>query len=85
MNEYLLLVAYDVFVFLEGLPARDRKLLRNRFVKITDWPSQFSDFKEHDSSGRALDVHVCGRYAIRYWEDFADKHLKILEVSFADR
>jgi hypothetical protein len=85
MSEYRLLVAYEVFEFLEGLPAKDRKKLRGSFLEINDWPSRYSDFKEPDDTGRHLDVHICGRYAIRYWEDFADRHVKILEVSFADR
>ena len=34
MNEYTLLVAYEVFVFLETLSKRDRQVLRNRFVDI---------------------------------------------------
>lgn len=85
MTPYRLRVAYEVFEFLESLPARDRRPLRERFVQIADWPSRFSDFKEADERGRPLDVHVCVRYAIRFWEDFADRHLKILEVSHADR
>ena len=68
MNEYKLLVAYEVFQFLEALPKRERQLLRDRFVSITAWPAQFSDFKEPDSTGRNLDVNLCGKLAIRYWD-----------------
>ncbi len=85
MRDYRLLVAYEVFEFLERLPAKDRKALRDRFVEINSWPSIFSDFKEPDDTGRQLDVNLHGRYAIRYWEDFADCQVKILEVSLADR
>lgn len=84
MSDYRLLVAYEVFEFMERLPARERKKLRDRFVEINDWPSRHSDFKEPDAAGRQLDVHICGQYAIRYWEDFADRHVKILDVSLAD-
>ena len=85
MSDYRLPVAYEAFEFLETPSSKDRKRLRDRFLQINSWPSEYSDFKEPDSTGRALDVHICGRYAIRYWEDFADRHLKILDVSLADR
>jgi hypothetical protein len=85
MSDYKLFVAFEAFEFLERQPKRDKELLRNRFVAIRDWPARFSDFKEADSTGRNIDVHLCGRFAIRYWEDFADRHLKILDVTLADR
>ena len=85
MNEYRLLVAYEVIEFLEGLSKRDQQVLRDRFVKINAWPSDFSDFKESDSTGRNLDVHLCGKFSIRFWEDFADRQVKILDVTLADR
>jgi hypothetical protein len=85
MSDYRLLVAFEVIEFLERLPERDRRVLRDRFVRIIDSPSGFSDFKESDSTGRSLDVHLCGKFAIRYWDDFADRHLKILDVTLADR
>lgn len=85
MSGYRLLVAYEVIEFLEKLPRSDQRLLRNVFVDINEWPSRFSDFTEPDSTGRNLDVHLYGKFAIRFWEDFADKHVKILDVTFADR
>lgn len=85
MSEYRLLIAYEVFIFLEKQPSRERKRLRDSFVQINAWPAKYSDFKEPDETGRFLDVHICGRYSIRYWEDFADRHVKILDVSMADR
>jgi hypothetical protein len=47
-------------------------------------PTGFSDFSESDASGRRVDVHVFGRFAIKFWDDFADRHVKILDVHFAD-
>jgi len=84
MSDYKLLVAWQVIEFLEKRTPRERKQLRDRFVAIAEWPARYSDFKEADATGRQLDVHICGRYAIRFWEDFADRHLKILDVCFAD-
>jgi len=82
---YRLLIDYEVIEFLETLPRKDRLLLRNRFVAIQDYPRRFSDCTELDSTGRRVDIHICGKYAIKFWEDFADRHLKILDVHLADR
>ena len=81
---YRLLIDYEVIEFLETLPRKDRLLLRNCFVAIQDYPRRFSDYTETESTGRRVDIHICGKYAIKYWEDSADRHLKILDVHLAD-
>ncbi len=53
---YRLLIANEVLEFLDGLRQRERLLLRARFVQIADFPENFSDFQERDSTGRSLDV-----------------------------
>lgn len=85
MNDYTLLVSWQALQFLERLPPGQRKRLRDRCVAICGYPANFSDYRETDHTGRYLDVHVCGRHAILYWEDFTDRHLKILEIRNADR
>lgn len=65
--------------------AADRRRLMKRFLEIAASPGQFAEYEERDESGRRLDVNVCGDYAIAYWDDFADRHLKILEVAPAGR
>jgi mRNA-degrading endonuclease RelE of RelBE toxin-antitoxin system len=82
---YRLLIANEVLEFLDGLRHRERLLLRARFVQIADFPENFSDFQERDATGRALEVNLCGKYAITYWTDFADRDVKILRISNADR
>jgi mRNA-degrading endonuclease RelE of RelBE toxin-antitoxin system len=82
---YRLLIDYEVIEFLETLPRKDQRLLRNRFVAIQGFPGQHSDYTEYDSTGRSVDIHVCGKYAIKFWADHADRHLKILDVHFADQ
>ena len=82
---YRLLIDYEVIEFLEALPRRERLLLRNRFVAIREQPRTYSDFTEPDDVGRRVDIHICGRFAIKYWEDQADRHIKILEVHPADK
>lgn len=82
---YRLLIDYEVIEFLETLPRRERLLLRNRFVTISDQPRAHSDYTEPDETGRPVDIHICGKFAIKYWLDHADRHIKILEVHLADR
>ena len=82
---YRLLIDYEVIEFVESLPRRDQRFLRNRLVAIRDDPRRFSDYTEPDNTGRPLDIHICGKYAIKFWEDHTDQHVKILDVHFADR
>ena len=82
---FRLLIDYEVIEFLETLPRKDQHLLRHRFVAIRDAPSRHSDYVESDSTGRRVDMHICGKYAIKFWEDHADQHVKILDVHFADK
>ena len=63
---YRLLIDYEVIEFLETLPRKDRLLLRNCFVAIQDYPRRFSDYTETESTGRRVDIHICGKYAIKY-------------------
>ncbi|HUZ06893.1 MAG TPA: hypothetical protein VMV89_05330, partial [Candidatus Paceibacterota bacterium] len=82
--KYRLLIDYEVIEFVWALSPKDQRLLRNRFVAIQDYPQRFSDYIESDSAGRRVDIHICGKYAVKFWEDHADRHIKILDVRFAD-
>ncbi len=83
--KYRLLIDYEVIEFLETLPRKDQKLLRNRVVAIQNYPQKFSDYVESDNTGRRVDIHICGKYAVKFWEDHADRHIKILDVRLADK
>ena len=85
MTPYKLLISYDVVEFLESLKKSERLLLRKRFLEITDYPRRYSDYTEPDDVGRPLDISICGRFAIKFWEDHSTMHLKILDVHLADR
>ncbi len=82
---YRLLIDYEVIEFLETLPRKDQRMLRNRFVDIQGFPRRYSDYTDSDSTGRPVEIHICGKYAIKDWIDHADRHLKILDAHFADR
>ena len=83
--KYRLLVEMGVIEFLDALPQRVRQSLRNRFAQILKHPGDCADYSAKDESGRELDVHVFQGYAIFYWDDFADRHVKILAFHNADR
>lgn len=83
MNQKLL-VDFEVVEFMASLKRADQLFLRKRFLEIRDRPSHHSDYREHDETGRPVDINICGPYAIKYWADFADRHVKILDLHLAD-
>ena len=84
MSDTRLLIAIDVFEMLRTRREVEQRNLLKRFREIAAFPSNFSDFVEYDASGRRVDVHIFGKFAIKYWDDFADRHVKILELRLAD-
>lgn len=83
--EYRLLIDIEVIEYLHTLPSSVRRRLFRHFQAIKEFPSAHSDFRETDASGRNLDVSVCANFAIFYWEDFADRHVKIMALMPADK
>lgn len=82
---YRLLVDFEVVEFMATLKRNDQLLLRQRFLAIQEFPSRYADYQEQDDTGRPVHISICGKFAVKYWDDFADRHLKILEVHLADR
>ena len=85
MSDFRLLIDLDVYEFLRRLPRRDQEALLKRFREIAAFPGRFCDFAEPDTAGRQVEVHVLGKFAIKFWNDFADRQVKILDLHFADR
>lgn len=84
MSGSRLLIAIEVLDFLRTLRANEQRALLARFREIAEYPSNFKDFSERDSAGRSVGVHVFRKFAIKFWDDVADRHLKILDLHFAD-
>jgi len=84
MSDARLLIDIGVFEFLRNLKKKEQVELLRLFRAIAAFPSNCSDFVEHDAAGRRIEVHVFERFAIKYWNDFADRHVKILDIHFAD-
>lgn len=84
MSDARLLIDIEVLEFLRTLRTKEQIKLLKHFREIAAFPARFSDFVERDSAGRRVDVHIFGRFAIKFWDDFADRHVKILDVHLAD-
>ncbi len=71
--------------FLPQQPApRERQQLLEQFNNIRSYPERFSDYQETGTDPYTVEVHVFRRYAIKYWIDVNDKHVKILDIHLAD-
>jgi mRNA-degrading endonuclease RelE of RelBE toxin-antitoxin system len=82
--KWRLFLEIEAIDYLSSLPARDERMLRQQLRKIQEFPDNSSDFDESDEKGRLLDVSLCEGYAITYWADFADRHIKVLRIGPAD-
>jgi hypothetical protein len=85
MPSYRLLIDYDVIEFIEALPKQVQRALRIRLGEIRDFPANFSDYSERDLAARRVEISICSGFAIKYWIDHADRHIKILDIHSADR
>lgn len=83
--KYRLLIDYEALDVLASLKKPVQRLIHQRLRQIQELPSHCADYEERDPTGRPLHVSVVGDYAITYWEDFADRHVKVLEIARADR
>lgn len=79
-----LLLDSEVVEYLELVDASERRLIWKRLREIAGTPDRFADYHERDARGRNLAVHVFHGRAILYWDDFADRHLKVMEITNAD-
>ncbi len=83
--DYRLLISIQVVEFVERLPARTRRTLRGAIHAIGCDPLGHSDAEDRDAVGRQLHIALVGEYALMYWIDDADRHVKILDIHAADR
>lgn len=84
MTQYRLLVDWEVIEKLNQLPVKTRRALREALRRIAHTPDLLSDYREPNPRGIPLDVHVCAGYALKYWIDFPDRHVKVLDLQTAD-
>ena len=82
--EYRLLIDLEVVQTIQGLSKRRRDELLAHFQRIGEFPSRYADYHEQDATGRRVEISIHGRFAVHYWIDFADRHVKILALRLAD-
>jgi hypothetical protein len=80
-----LLVDLDVLEILQRQKPSIRKRLTKRFREIQSFPGHYSDYPEKDHEGRRVEVSICAGWAIHYWADMNDRHIKILALRSAGR
>ncbi len=81
---YRLLIDLEVVALIESLPKKVRSHLLDHFIRLRSTPDRYSDYHENDAAGRRVEISVFGGYAIHYWIDFPDRHVKVLAVNPAD-
>lgn len=82
---YRLLVDMEVIEALQRMKATERRRLLAQFRRIQDFPGKFADFVQPADRGMGVSVCVFGRWAIHFWPDFNDRHVKVLKLLPADR
>ena len=82
---YRLLVSIDVTEFIERLLVKTREARRSAIGSIARDPLGRSDALDRDAIGRRMQTEVTGDYALMYWVDEADHHVKVLDIHAADR
>lgn len=79
-----LLTDLEAIEILDGLSKKARSRLLGHLQKIRSFPSNHSDYHEHDAVGRRVEICILSGWAIHYWIDFADRHVKVLALKPAD-
>ena len=78
--DYRLLIDLETIEILDGLPKKLRSRLLGHLQKIRSFPGNYSDYHEHDATGRRVDISILSGWAIHYWVDFAVRHVKVLAL-----
>jgi len=76
--EYRLFIDLEAVEVLDSLPKRMRNRILDQFQKIRSFPSDLSHYYEHDTIGRRVEICIFSGWAIHYWIDSADRHVKVL-------
>jgi hypothetical protein len=84
MKRYELLLAWPVIEQMNALPKGRRQRLGLQLLKLEESPDLLSEFASSAVDGRRLDVLIFDGWAVFYWIDFADRHVKVLDMKPAD-
>jgi len=81
VSGYRLLVDWDVIEKVNRSPVALRRTFKDAFVRIGKSLDRMCDYMDPNERGIPLAVHVCRGFAFKYWTDFADRHVKILDIA----
>jgi hypothetical protein len=82
--DFRFLVDLEVVSLLDALPKKRRSRIIEHFGRLQQFPNNHSDYHETDSMGRHVEISIFAGYAIHYWIDSADRHIKVLAMKPAD-
>ena len=82
--KWKLFLDLEVIEFLGTMPPRQRERFVRLFRRIREFPSNLAEFHETDETGREHSGIIFDGFAIFYWEDFADRHVKVMRICPAD-
>jgi hypothetical protein len=85
VKPFRLLIDHEVLEFIAQLGRKEQPLIHREMLRVWDFPCHHADYPEKDELGRQYHVHIFGKYALKYWIDEADRHLKIMETRLSDR
>jgi hypothetical protein len=77
---YRLLVDLEVVHVLQGMRASARTRMLDHFERLRASPDNYSEATTRDATGRRIEVCSYRGYALHYWIDFADRHVKVLTL-----
>jgi hypothetical protein len=84
VSQWRLLADWEVIGQMNQLPVKTRRALRQALSRIVESPDSLSHYREANPRGIPIEVHVYAGYAIKYWIDFPDRHVKVLGLESAD-
>jgi len=65
MKPFQLLIALDAVEFVERRSRLNRVSIREQLTQLRDFPGNYSADAERDSTGRLVDISLCGRFAVK--------------------
>lgn len=83
--KFRLLVDLELFEFIETLNRAEQRTLHQRSRQIQEFPTGFTDFHEYAAVGHRTEISICDRFAISFAVDHLDRHIKILDITLADK
>lgn len=81
---YELLIDLGALELLMRQPSARKRRFIEHFHLLRLYPAANSDYHDSDVQGRMVHVSILDGFAIYYWIDEADRHVKILEIITAD-